>query len=49
MLLHLRKKRAEVMLRRVVPPLVSILTTIVGSHIVTHVFKVVKEKKMEKA
>ena len=39
----------KVILRRVVPPLVSILTTVVGSRVVTHVFRVVKEKKMEKA
>ena len=35
-------------MRRVVPPLVSILTTVVGSCVMTHVIKVVKEEKIEK-
>ena len=39
----------EVILRRVVPHLVSILTAVMGSRVVTHIFRVVKEKEMEKA
>ena len=40
---------AKVVLRRVVPPFFSVLTTVMDSNVMTHVIKVVKEKKMEEA
>ena len=45
LLLHLRSKRAEIISRRVVPPLVSVLTTVVSSHVMAHVIRVIKEEK----
>ena len=44
-LLHLRSKVVEIILRRVVPPLVSVLIAIMSSHGLTHVIRVMKEEK----
>ena len=49
LLLYLRSKRVEIKLKRIVPPLVSILTAILDSRVMTHVIRVMKEEKIEKA
>ena len=48
-LFYLSVKGTEVVLRRVVPPLFSVLTAVVGSSVMVHVVEVVREKEMEKA
>ena len=48
LLFHLRSKRAKIILRRVVPPLVSVLIAIVGSRVMTYVIGVMKEERLEK-
>ena len=47
-LLYLTSKREEIILRRVIPHLISVLTVVVSSRGVTHVTRVMKEERMEK-
>ena len=48
MLLHLRSKRAKVILSWVVPPLISVLTAIVSPRGMTHIAGVMKKEKWRK-